>query len=307
MRSISFRGVGAATLVLMIAAVGATSVHAESESNRQPASSEQAQMAEKAPPVHARRVKSVVARKAKKVLADKNERDDPHGPAAVHAHWAYDGADGPGKWAGLSPDYVTCAKGTRQSPIDIRDGIRVDLPPITFDYQPSNFRIIDNGHTIQAAVRGSRIVLIGKTYDLVQFHFHRPSEERINGRVYDMVVHLVHKSADDKVAVVAVPLTIGYENPLIQTLWNYLPLETNDEVAPADVLIDLTQLLPYSRSYYTYIGSLTTPPCSEGVTWLVLKEPVNVSAEQVSIFARLYRNNARPIQPSNGRLIKESN
>lgn len=276
------------------------------------AKADKADQADKAPPVFTSRAKPVALRTAKKVpvskeTADKKEHDDPHGPAAVHAHWAYDGAAGPEKWAGLSADYSTCAKGQRQSPIDIRDGIHVDLPPITFDYQPSFFRTIDNGHTIQTAVGGNRIVLIGRTYELVQFHFHRPSEERVNGQAYDMVVHLVHKSADGKLAVIAVLLEIGKANPVIRTLWNYLPLEQNDEVAPPDVPIDLTQLLPVSRNYYTYMGSLTTPPCTEGVTWLVMKEPVSISAEQVSIFARLYRNNSRPIQPSNGRLIKESN
>lgn len=267
----------------------------------------------KAPPVYAPRPRPAVT--AAKKAAAKNEKaekadaahDDPHGPAAVHAHWAYDGDAGPDKWAGLNEQYSTCGKGQRQSPIDIRDGIRVDVPEIKFDYQPTFFRVVDNGHTIQVGVGGSRIVLVGRTYELVQFHFHRPSEERVNGQAYDMVAHLVHKSADGKLAVVAVLLEIGKANPVVKTLWDYLPLERNDEVAPPDVPIDLNQLLPVSHKYYTYMGSLTTPPCTEGVTWLVLKDPVTISAEQVSIFARLYRNNSRPIQPSNGRLIKESN
>jgi carbonic anhydrase len=279
---------------------------------------------EMAPPVLKPRVRSSAPRplvkKAAPAKSDKGSdkasdkagheesAGDKHEHSALQAHWAYEGEGGPEKWGSLSTDYSTCAKGQRQSPIDIRDGIRVDLPTIKFDYQPSMFRIVDNGHTIQVAVGGGSITLMGKTYELVQFHFHRPSEERINGQAYDMVAHLVHKSADGKLAVVAVLLEIGKPNPVIKTLWDYMPLERNDEVAPTDIAIDLNQLLPPapSRSYFTYMGSLTTPPCTEGVLWMVLKEPMTVSAEQNSIFARLYRNNARPIQPVNGRLIKES-
>jgi len=119
------------------------------------------------------------------------------------------------------------------------------------------------------------------------------------------VVHLVHKNAEGRLAVVAVLLEKGSEHPLIQTLWNNLPLEQNMEVAPEES-IDLNKLLPENRSYWTYMGSLTTPPCTEGVLWMVLKQPVQLAAEQVAIFSRVYRNNARPLQPANGRLVKES-
>ena len=146
---------------------------------------------------------------------------------------------------------------------------------------------------------------LGKRYELRQFHFHRPSEERVNGRAYDMVVHLVHRNDEGQLAVVAVLLEKGGENPLIQTLWNNMPLERDMETSPAGPL-DLMQLLPDNRGYWIYMGSLTTPPCTEGVLWMVMKQPVQVSAEQVAIFSRLYRNNARPVQASNGRLIKES-
>ena len=225
---------------------------------------------------------------------------------ANHRHWEYEGEAGPANWHKLDANFTTCAKGERQSPIDIRDGLRLDVPPIQFNYSPSLFRIVDNGHTVQVVVGGSSIQVIGKTYELVQFHFHRPSEERVNGQTYDMVAHLVHKSADGKLAVVAVLLEVGKANPVIKTLWDHLPLEKNDEVASPTAVIDINQLLPESRAYYTYMGSLTTPPCTEGVTWLVLKQPVAMSTEQMAIFARLYRNNARPIQPANGRLIKET-
>lgn len=228
-------------------------------------------------------------------------------PALQHAHihWDYEGVGGPENWAKLDPKNKTCAIGERQSPIDIKDGIKVDLEPIKFAYRPSTFRIVDNGHTIQVEVGENSISLTGKTYELVQFHFHRPSEEKVNGQRFDMVVHLVHKSDDGQLAVVAVLLERGTENPFIQTLWNNMPLEKNTPVAPPTTLVDLNTLLPATRNYYTYMGSLTTPPCSEGVLWMVMKQPVQVSQDQVNIFSRLYKNNARPIQPSGGRLIKE--
>jgi carbonic anhydrase len=146
----------------------------------------------------------------------------------------------------------------------------------------------------------------GKRFDLLQFHFHRPSEERINGRQFDMVAHLVHKDAEGKLAVVAVLLDRGSAQPVIQTVWNALPLEKGEAV-PAPTQIDMNQLLPEDRRYYTYMGSLTTPPCSEGVLWMVMKQPVQLAAAQIGIFARLYPMNARPIQKVSGRMIKESN
>jgi carbonic anhydrase len=220
--------------------------------------------------------------------------------------WSYDDESGPTRWARLRDDYAICAAGKRQSPIDIREGIKVNLEEITFDYKPRSFRIIDTGHTVQVNVgEGLSLKISGKRYELLYFNFHRPSEERVNGRAYDMVMHLVHKNDEGQLAVVAVLLEKGNENPLIQTLWNNLPLDQNIEVAPADV-IDLSKMLPESRSYWTYMGSLTTPPCTEGVLWMVLKQSMPMSVEQIAIFSRLYRNNARPLQPLNGRLIKES-
>ena len=231
-----------------------------------------------------------------------------HEPAEQHRHihWDYEGDGGPENWARLDPRNQVCATGQRQSPIDIRDGIKVNLESIRFNYRPSTFRIVDNGHTIQVNVGDNSITLTGKTYELVQFHFHRPSEEKINGQRFDMVAHLVHKADDGQLAVVAVLLERGNEHPLIQNLWNNLPLEKNQEVSPPDLAIDLSTLLPENRSYYTYMGSLTTPPCSENVLWLVMKQPVQISGDQIGIFSRLYRNNVRPIQSSAGRLIKES-
>lgn len=237
-----------------------------------------------------------------------------HGPAAPgtplahhEIHWSYDGDGGPPNWSSMKPEWQLCGNGERQSPIDIREGIKVELEPIRFDYKQSEFRVVDNGHTIQVNLgQGNTMSVMGRLYDLVQFHFHRPSEERINGRGFDMVVHLVHKDLDGRLAVVAVLLERGQAHPLVQTLWNNLPLEKNTDYSPEGVSIDLNQLLPENRSYYTYMGSLTTPPCSEGVLWMVMKQPAQLSAEQIGIFSRLYPMNARPVQSVRGRLIKES-
>lgn len=222
-------------------------------------------------------------------------------------HWGYDGAGGPAQWGAMRPEFATCASGQRQSPIDLRDGIRVQLDPVRFDYKPSGFRVIDTGHTVQVNVDGGNTIEVtGRRYELQQFHFHRPSEERVEGRVFDMSAHLVHKDPDGRLAVVAVLLEGGSAHPLVQTIWNNLPLEKGDEV-PARGAIDLNAMLPTERGYFTYMGSLTTPPCDEGVLWMVMKQPVTVSAEQIAIFSRLYPMNARPVQSASGRLIKESN
>jgi carbonic anhydrase len=229
----------------------------------------------------------------------------PPPPDYSHVHWGYAGLGAPENWSKIRPEYAACGTGRRQSPIDIRGGIKVDLEPIRFDYRNTEFRIADNGHTVQVEVgEGSSITVMGRTWPLVQIHFHRPSEERINGKAYDMVAHLVHKDYDNSTAVIAVLMEKGMEHPVIQTLWNYMPLEVGMESAPPNVAIDLSKLLPEKREYYTYMGSLTTPPCTENVLWMVFKNPIQVSQEQIGIFARLYPNNARPVQPVNDRLIK---
>ena len=230
----------------------------------------------------------------------------PAPPPYIGNHWSYEGETGPANW-GRNPAWSQCATGSRQSPIDLRDGMKVDLEPIAFDYRPSSFNVTDNGHTVEVNVGGGNYIsLQGRSYELIQFHFHRPSEERINGKGFEMVVHMVHKDADGKLAVVAVLLERGKPQNLIQTVWNNLPLEKNDTVAPA-IVLDPAEVLPVRRDYFTYMGSLTTPPCSEGVLWMVMKEPVQASPAQMALFARLYPLNARPIQASSGRVVKESN
>jgi carbonic anhydrase len=229
-------------------------------------------------------------------------------PAHQEAHWSYSGPGGPDHWGRLKPDYALCGNGERQSPIDIKEGARLELPPIVFDYQPAPLRIVDNGHTVQVNYpEGSTISVAGERFELKQFHFHKPAEERIDGRAFDMVAHLVHRSLDGRLAVVAVLLEAREQpQPFVRSLWPYLPLEQGREIAPKDVVIDVNTLLPQARTYFAYMGSLTTPPCSEGVLWLVLKTPVEMAPEQVAVFGKLYEMNARPLQPAHGRLIKES-
>jgi carbonic anhydrase len=256
--------------------------------------------------------RAAAAARARKAAEAKRRQEDLAAAAVAAApkhgtHWSYEGESGPLNWSRINVDWAMCGSGRRQSPIDIRDGIKVDLEQITFDYHPSSFNEIDNGHTIQVTVGGGNFITVGnQTYELQGFHFHRPSEERINGKGTEMVIHLVHKSVEGKLAIVAVLLERGKQHNLIQTVWNNLPLEKNELVAPS-VVLDLKEVLPAMREYYTYMGSLSEPPCSEGVLWLVMKQPMQASPAQMALFSRLYPLNARPVQSGYGRMIKESN
>jgi carbonic anhydrase len=220
--------------------------------------------------------------------------------------WDYQGPHGPAHWGDLDPGFATCKTGLRQSPIDIRNPQKAELPPIYFDYRPSPLDIVDNGHTIMINYApGSFMSVGGKKYALKQFHFHRPSEERINGRAFEMTAHLVHADTDGNLAVVAVLLAKGDENPLLRELWRNLPGE-DKEKRFENIQIDASGILPSDRSYYTFSGSLTTPPCSEDVTWFVLKQAVSISEAEINSFSQLYRDNARPTQPLHGRTVLES-
>lgn len=246
--------------------------------------------------------RAAAAAKARKVAAA-----TPPAPKVYSNHWSYEGENGPANWGKINPEWSKCSTGNRQSPIDIRDGMKVELEQITFDYHPSSFNVTDNGHTVQVMLSGGNFLTVNnRMYELIQFHFHRPSEERVNGKGYEMVIHLVHKDGEGKLAVLALLLERGKPQPVIQTVWNNLPLEKLETLAPSTVL-DPLDLIPARRDYFTFMGSLTTPPCSEGVLWLVMKEPVQASPAQMALFSRLYPLNARPIQPGSGRIIKESN
>lgn len=226
--------------------------------------------------------------------------------------WAYEGPLGAEHWSDLDPAYAACKAGRSQSPIDIRNPERADLPTLRFEYQSSPLRyLINNGYTIRvnyhdAAGSGNFLLVGDLRYRLTQFHFHRPSEESIHGRSYPMVVHLMHESSDGKIAGVAVLLQSGKTNPTVQQIWDHMPEVKGDEEAIPGVSVNPAGLLPADRAYYTYTGSITAPPCTEGVTWIVLKTPVEVSPEQISAFARLYPHDVRPLQPLNDRVVLES-
>ena len=175
------------------------------------------------------------------------------------------------------------------------------------DYQPSPLNIIDNGHTIQVNVApGSVLTVGGKTYTLKQFHFHHPSEEHVNGKVFPLEAHFVHQDSEGHLAVVSVLFQEGPANPLLETLWKYIPTEKDKAENVSAVSIQALELLPTDRGYFTFSGSLTTPPCTEGVTWYEFKSYATLSAEQVAAFAKLYPTNARPVQPTYGRHILQS-
>ena len=221
--------------------------------------------------------------------------------------WSYEGKQSPKNWGDLNPDFATCKLGQQQSPIDIRDAKKASLPSIQLNYKPSALTVINNGHTVQVNYAPGSFITVGdRRYELRQFHFHHPSEELVDGKRYAMEIHLVHADNDGHLAVVAVLLTKGNTNPVIQRLWDNLPKTEGKEESVEGIAVNAAALLPRPLGYYTFEGSLTTPPCSEGVTWFVMKTPLEVSADQVEAFAKLYPHNARPIQPSNGRTITES-
>lgn len=232
-----------------------------------------------------------------------------HGQSANHgAHWTYQGETGPDRWAEMDPSFGLCAAGQRQSPIHIESSktLAGEAEDLGFAYAQGAAQVGNNGHTFQVDVAdGSVLMARGEAYKLVQFHFHNPSEERIDGRVYPMVVHLVHKSALGKLAVVAVVLDVGTSNPVLAQTIKSLPLDVGDKAGAAAMNPEGLLPPPGSRAYYQFMGSLTTPPCSEGVLWLVMKTPGTVSKAQLELFARFFPMNARPIQALNGRLVRE--
>lgn len=221
--------------------------------------------------------------------------------------WSYSGENGPNSWGRLDSTFAICSLGRGQSPIDIKDARKSNLPELRFDYKSVPLNIIDTGHSVQVNYApGSTLNVGNDTYVLKQFHFHHPSEERVNGRSYDMVVHLVHTDAEGRLGVVAVFLQKGDANSAIDLVWRNIPKEKEKAVAVPGITLNAKDLLPANHGYYTFSGSLTTPPCSEGVTWFVMKDPVTVSEAQVKSFAALYPFNVRPIQPANGRQILET-
>ncbi len=232
----------------------------------------------------------------------------PGAALETNRHWSYGGDTGPAHWAALDRDYGTCGMGKAQSPIDIRKAnVRPEnLPPLSFHYRASALKETNNGHTVQVDVpAGSEMVVAGHHYVLKQFHFHSPSEEMIGGKRFAMVAHLVHRDRQGHIAVVAILFRSGQPNVLLARLWHDLP-QGAGQTREAGLTLNAAELLPDARGYYTYTGSLTTPPCSEGVRWFVLKSSATLSREQLAAFAKLYSRNARTVQPLNGRVVLSS-
>jgi len=222
-------------------------------------------------------------------------------------HWTYDGEEGPENWGELAPEFALCGEGRAQSPIDIHDAQSANLADIAFDYAEVPLAIFNNGHTIQVNyAEGSSITYNENTYALAQFHFHHPSEHTIGGQPAAMEIHFVHKDAAGNLAVVGVMLVEGAaDNAAYAPIFDNLPAEQSDPAASPAESINAADLLPAEALYFTYTGSLTTPPCSQGVRWLVLTEPIELSAAQIEAFAAIFEGNARPVQPLNERDLLE--
>ena len=241
-------------------------------------------------------------------VAGASEPTHAAGPGAHAApHWSYAGNTGAEHWGDLQPDFKVCRLGLEQTPIDLTSAMKGEAAAVALDYKPLALRIVNNGHTIQVnADAGSSCTIGAAKYDLLQFHFHHPSEHLLAGKPFDLECHFVHKSSAGDLAVVGVFVKPGAENAALQSIFNAMPKAEGPEMRAAGS-IDPAALLPKSTGYFRYMGSLTTPPCSEGLTWTVFKEPIDASAEQIKQFAQLFPNNARPVQGRNRRFLIESN
>ena len=219
-----------------------------------------------------------------------------HGP-----HWGYKGDTGPAAWTKLKPEFSACA-GKNQSPVNLTGTIDAQLPAVAFNYKAGGTEVVNNGHTIQVNYEaGNGISMDGMQFELKQFHFHSPSENQINGKSFPLEAHLVHADKDGDLAVVSVVFDLGPSNPAVGAAWGQMPKAEGKAALPAKV--SAKGLLPANRDY-RYNGSLTTPPCSEGVRWVVMKKPMTISKEQLEAFkTTLGFDNNRPVQPLNARPI----
>jgi carbonic anhydrase len=223
-------------------------------------------------------------------------------------HWGYTGHEGPANWGDLQPKYIECKLGGSQSPINISQEIVVktnDLKPIDFEYKTAASEIVNNGHSIQVNVHpGSFIKIDNKEFELKQFHFHTPSENQIEGKNFPLEAHFVHVAKDGAIAVVAVLYEDGKSNSVISKIWKKMPRIAYNRIKCALSPAMINQLLPKNKEYYRFDGSLTTPPCTEGVRWFVLKEYPSISKEEVAEFLHtMHHPNNRPVQPVNARKV----
>ncbi|WP_455207052.1 carbonic anhydrase [Kaarinaea lacus] len=223
-----------------------------------------------------------------------------------HSHWGYKGHAGPEHWGDLNATFATCKTGSAQSPIDIKfDALaKGSVGDIQFIYKDISPEILNNGHTIQVNYdNGSAMKFNGQGYNLAQFHFHTPSENTVNGKHYPMEMHLVHKNDKGELAVVGVFFKEGKRNAELDKAWSKMPTEGGAKEMLAGVSINATNLLPVKKQFSHFQGSLTTPPCSEGVNWFVMQEPIEASREQIAQFNKVIGDNARPTQPLNDRKV----
>jgi carbonic anhydrase len=219
------------------------------------------------------------------------------------AHWGYSGHQGPENWAKLSGDNFACS-GKNQSPIDLTGFVESDLTPLKFSYKSGGNEVVNNGHTVQVNYQAGSVMSIdGQAFNLLQFHFHAPSENHINGHSYPLEAHLVHANKKGDLAVVAVMFEQGESNSLLKQAWSTMP-NHKSEHHKLSAVVNVSDMLPKNRDYYRFNGSLTTPPCSEGVRWLVMKNAVQASKQQIDSFKKaLHEPNNRPLQAINARTV----
>ena len=250
--------------------------------------------------------------------ADAPRAQSSPGPATATAprkeiHWGYEGAEGPANWRTLNGEWKMCGEGRSQSPIDIASTERADLPVLRAQFKPATLKIIhhehvadtiNNGHSIQVNyTEGDWLTIGDQRFQLLQYHFHSPSEHTVGGKHFPMEMHLVHKSADGRLAVVGVFIEAGKNNAAFDPIWSNLPKAKGKEYHLEGVKVDVSSLLPAKRTSYRYDGSLTTPPCSEGVKWIVMSTPIQLSDKQINAFREIIKSNNRPVQELNGRAV----
>ena len=225
--------------------------------------------------------------------------------------WSYTGEAGPQSWGELDEEYAACVNGSEQSPINIdfsQAKIGETLVNIDTHYEPASFSFVNDGHTIQVnnSSKKNKMILEETEYRLIQFHFHTPSEHQFNGIQYPMELHLVHQNGKDELAVLGVRIQEGNVNENLQPIWDVLPKEKTEEEVAVNESINLQPLLPQTKSFVHYEGSLTTPPCTEDVKWFVLEQPIDMSKEQIEAFRQIFPDNHRPVQPINEREIMKN-
>ena len=221
-----------------------------------------------------------------------------------HPHWGYEGEQSPEHWGQIAPEFALCGAGQNQSPVNIQGALKAQQTPLKLSFQPGQQEIVNNGHTIQVNAHGQNtLVLDADTFVLQQFHFHAPSENQIDGKSFPLEAHFVYQNNEGALAVLALMFNQGNASRPLQQAWQHMPTQVN-QPGLLSTPINIEILLPDQLDFYRFSGSLTTPPCSDGVRWLVLKQPVSASAEQIQQFRTVMQHaNNRPVQPLNGRVI----